>query len=259
MGWTFPLLLLILILISFALGKSLRVLAGKRIFRIFFLPGLLAALVLRLLGCYITGAEVKKVTLFSSEGQALSYDIKEAMLLGRVIMGTLPFLAMLISLGVILLDHTYWAPEDSPALSSFPEKLAQLGQISVCSIKEVMWSVPLWVWKAVSEGDLSRLIGFYFIVALLVWLHPQGKELKYVVAGMAIVGAFACLPFYLIDKLKTGVGAAQEYKIALSLSRLVGVLIFALFTSVVCIRIPYHILKVARRRKQEVPIRFRRT
>ena len=257
MGWTFPVLLLTLLLLSFALGRALKPLPRNRIFKMVFTPGLIAAALLRLLACYITGAEAKKGSIFSRDSAGLSYDLQDATLLGKVIMGTLPFLAMLILSGTILLYQSRWEPsllkpEELPVASGFLEKLAQLGQILVTYCADVILSAPRWIWTAVTAGDWHRLIGLYLIIALLVWLPPQRKESRYAVAGVAILGLLLWFPFYAASILKTGLGAAQEQKISLSLSRLIGVLVCALVISIICVRIPPTIYKLSRREKRKV-------
>jgi hypothetical protein len=245
-----------LLFLSFGLGSALKPLPRNRIFKVVFIPGLIAAALLRLVACYITGAEAKKGSLFSRDSAGLSYDLQDATLLGKVIMGTLPFLAMLIFSGIILLDQSRWEPsplkpEELPAASSFLEKLAQLGQIvNYCA--DVILSAPRWLWTAVTAGNWHRLIGLYLIIALLAWLPPQRKESRYAVAGVAFVGLLVWFPFYAANKLKTGLGALQEQKISLSLSRLIGVLVCALVISIVCVRIPASIYKLSRRGKRKV-------
>lgn len=257
MGWTFPVLSLVLLLLSFVLGRALSPLHRNRFFQIVFIPGLLAATLLRLLGCYVTGAEVKKVTVFfSRESAGLSYDLQEARLLGRLIMGTFPFLVMFVSLGMIVLDQTYspptrWVPEELTAVNSFSEKVAQLGQILVNSCSDVVQSAPRWVWKVITGGDWRRLIGLYLIIALLVWLAPQRKESKYAVAGVAIIGLLVWLLSYLANRLKPDTGALQEQNAILSLSHLIGVLALALVASIICVRIPAYIWRVAHRGRKE--------
>jgi hypothetical protein len=100
---------------------------------------------------------------------------------------------------------------------------------------------------------LSRLIGFYLIIALLVYLPPQRQELRYAVAGSAIVGLLVWSLVYIAGKLKTGPGALEEQKILLSLSRLVAVLIFALVISTICVRVPAWVYRLASGGKREVP------
>lgn len=257
MGWTFPVLLLSLLFLSFALGRALKPLHRNRLIRIVFLPGLLIAALLRLLGCYITGAEAKKVSIFSTDSSGLSYDLQEASPLGKLIMATLPFLAMLIFFGITLFGQSSWSPQleaqDLPVANSLSEELAQLGQILVHSCTDVTRSVTSWMRQHVIEVDLSRLIGFYLIIALLIHLPPQKKESKYAVAGTAIIGSLVWFLFYLANKLKPWLGALQEQKILLLLSRLVAVLALALVISVICVRVPLWVSRLASRERREVP------
>jgi hypothetical protein len=180
--FSFVILAVLVIVIS---GGLDRLLAHVAPFRLFYyairLPGVVLHEIAHMAGCVLSGAEIKKVVLFSETGGSVTYARPKIPLFGTVIVSTAPlFILPLILAGLTWLFGTYFGCYVPPL---FPSGWGTVpGFYGMIHEVTAIFSINL-----VSRFNGWFLLYLYLAGSIILSLAPSGQDLRNAAVGIGIL------------------------------------------------------------------------
>jgi len=180
----FPLILItgiIVMVLSYTLDHLWAAAMPARAIYLFIrLPGVVLHECAHILGCFLTGARIRKVVLFSSAGGSVTYSRPFLPYIGDVIISTAPLFLLPLALSFISWIFGTYLGCAFPAVSSpleFPEVMAGLAS----SIS-----------GTIADNLLSRFNGWfllylYLTISLVLSIAPSPQDLKNAAAGLLLL------------------------------------------------------------------------
>jgi hypothetical protein len=191
MIWSFPSVATLFVLVIFTgivvviISKALdqlwaRVLSAGRVYDVITIPGVVVHECAHMLGCFVTGARVKKIVFFSRDGGSVTHGPPALPLLGNIIISTAPlFFIPLILAGLTWLFGTYAGCSLSFSLSPVEStgtaiSLATGSALVVCE-------------NLVVRFNAWFLLYLYLVLSLILSLAPSMQDMKNAAAGLMIL------------------------------------------------------------------------
>jgi hypothetical protein len=189
--FNFIILALLVMLISVGLDRLYARIAPFRLFYYALrFPGVVLHEIAHVAGCLVTGAEIKKIVLFSETGGSVTYVNPKIPLLGTVIISTAPLFVLPLTLaGLTWIFGTYFGC-DVPAV--FPS-----GTGSVAEFYDMIHEIPL----LFSANLVSRFNGWFLVYIYLTGsitlsLAPSRKDFLNAAVGIVLIFTFCLLVFW---------------------------------------------------------------
>ncbi len=194
--------LLIFILLSFSLNQVWREILSDRFYYFLMIPGMIIHELSHILGCFLVGAKVKEVKLFSKRGGYIVHSKPKLPLFGKIIIALSP---ILIGSGISLLISK------KLGLSLINFEAERLATISFWVFFVLVTSILIEMIP--SKADLKNAIGgFIFIILIgggLYWLgwgdifnyfisSNSFKNFLFLMLSLEVTLLVISLPFYLI-------------------------------------------------------------
>jgi hypothetical protein len=191
MAWPFPPVATLFVLVIFTgivvvvISKALdhlwaRVLSAGRVYYGITIPGIVIHECAHMLGCFITGARVKKIVFFSRDGGSVTHGPPALPLLGNIIISTAPlFFIPLVLAGLIWLFCTYAGC--SLSFSIFPIESAGTAISLVTGSVFILWE------NLVVRFNAWFLLYLYLVLSLILSLAPSMQDMKNAAAGLMIL------------------------------------------------------------------------
>jgi hypothetical protein len=194
MGWSLSpvatLFLLVILsgILVIVISKALdhlwaRTLPARFVYHIISVPGVVVHECSHVLGCLITGARIKKIVLFSSNGGSVTYVPPSVPLIGNIIISTAPlFIIPFVLAGLTWLFGTY-----AGCLLSLPVPSLD----SPAMVVPLVTGSALILWQyLLVHFNAWFLLYLYLVLSLVLSLAPSMQDMKNAAAGLVIlVGA----------------------------------------------------------------------
>ena len=177
--FTFIFLAVIVILISVGLDRLYaQVVPFRSLYYAIRLPGVVLHEIAHMIGCLVTGAEIRKVVYFSQEGGFVTYSEPRIPILGTVIISTAPlFFLPLILAGLTWIFGTYFG-------CSVPPVVPLTGDL-VAGSEDMFRNVI----KIFSSNLVIHLNGWFFLYlflcgSIVLSLAPSGQDFRNAAIGI---------------------------------------------------------------------------
>ncbi|WAC04002.1 MAG: M50 family metallopeptidase [Methanoregula sp.] len=184
----FIVLAVMVILISAGLDRLFaQVVPFRTLYYAIRLPGVVLHEISHMIGCLLTGAEIRKVVYFSKEGGSVTYSESKIPILGTVIISTAPlFFLPLILAGLTLVFGTYFG-------CFVPQVIPLTGDL-VAGSEDIFKNVI----TIFSQNLIVHPNGWFFLYlylcgSIVLSLAPSGQDFK-----NAAIGIGALLVFFLL-------------------------------------------------------------
>jgi len=175
----FILLAVMVILVSVGLDRLYAaVVPFRSLYYAIRLPGVVLHEIAHMVGCVVTGAEIKKVVYFSPEGGSVTYSEPKIPVLGTVIISTAPlFFLPLILAGLTWIFGTYFG-------CSVPPVVPLTGDL-VAGSEEMLKNVI----TLFSLNLVVHLNGWFFLYlflcgSIVLSLAPSGQDFRNAAIGI---------------------------------------------------------------------------
>ncbi|MCX6692419.1 MAG: metalloprotease family protein [Methanoregula sp.] len=184
----FILLAVMVILISVGLDRLYAaVVPFRSLYYAIRLPGVVLHEIAHMIGCVVTGAEIKKVVYFSPEGGSVTYSEPKIPVLGTVIISTAPlFFLPLILAGLTWIFGTYFG-------CSVPPVVPLTGDLVAGS--EDMFRNVITIFL---QNLVVHLNGWFFLYlflcgSIVLSLAPSGQDFRNAAIGIGSLLAICLL------------------------------------------------------------------
>ena len=173
------------VLVMVISGGLDRLLAQVAPFRLFYyairLPGVVLHEIAHIAGCVLSGAEIRKIVLFSETGGSVTYARPKIPLFGTVIISTAPlFILPLILAGLTWLFGTYFMCYVPPLFPS--------GWGTVPGFYEMIHEViTIFSINLVSRFNGWFLLYLYLTGSIILSLAPSGQDLRNAAVGIGVL------------------------------------------------------------------------
>ena len=192
MALTYAIWLSAFLFVAYGLGRLYAPLRRSRFFKVCFAPGFVALGGLRLLACSISGAEVKSVKFFAHDTDAVLYNQEDVTFLGKVMLATFPLIGALLVFAFVAWAFAWPAgygrtpelPGESGTLAGY---ILEVGGAFVRSFASMVQASALALHEA-GRGNLLPVLLLYLLISILLAAPPSRHELKYALAGIAVIG-----------------------------------------------------------------------
>lgn len=194
--------LFLFLILSYILNQVWRSILSNKMYYFLIIPGMIIHELSHILGCFLVGARVKNVKLFSKKGGYVTHSKPKLPLFGKMVIALAP---ILIGSGVSLLISN----QLNLSLVNFKvEKLATTGfWVSFIIITSILIEmIP-------SKADFRNAIGGFVLIGVIggvfYWLgwnnmfsyltsNPGIKEFLFLMISLEVFLFILSLPFYLI-------------------------------------------------------------
>ena len=185
--------LLVLIVVGYVVEWLCTKLFDGKGFHYLLAPGVIVHELSHVLGCFLVGAEVQKVNLFSEEGGSVEHGKPKLPIVGQVIISLAPIAGCLVVLwGISLLFKSPPDPKWALPGSVFPEKLWD-GVVGV--------GMTFWTTVTNTEFRNLRTLAFgYFLFTFALATAPSKADLKNAIAGIVALGLLWALVLWFMRK-----------------------------------------------------------
>ncbi len=194
--------LFIFIVTSFALNQVWRSILSNRFYYFLIVPGMIVHELSHILGCFLVGAKVKEVKLFSKKGGYIVHKKPKLPLLGKIIIALAPIIVgSIISLMI----------SKNLGLSITNFEIEKLVTIKFWVFFIIVTSILIEMIP--SKADLKNAIGGFVLITgiggLLYWLgwsnlfssfisNPGIEKFLFLMVSLESFLLILSLPFYLI-------------------------------------------------------------
>jgi hypothetical protein len=148
-------------------------------------PGVIVHECSHILGCFITGAKIKKVVFFSEEGGSVTYTTSKIPYIGDVVISTAPLVCIPIVLaGLTWIFSQYLGcvfPPTPVAVNSIDTLLGLVIAITILFTQNLVVRFNPWF-----------IVYLYLTVTLVLSLAPSVQDMKNAVVGIGII-LLACI------------------------------------------------------------------
>jgi hypothetical protein len=178
---------LIAIVISAVLINYLWQHLSASFFRLFVAPGVIIHEISHTIGAIITGAKVKKISLFQKKGGYILHTPSPIPILGQMVISLAPLLGGIASLFLL----TYWIePQLLKSISAH-----QLDLKTILSPWKILFQFP-WF-------DFKSWLYLYLVLSVSTCLNPSLVDLKYIILSLAalIIILFFTPLYHLLNSL----------------------------------------------------------
>jgi hypothetical protein len=143
-------------------------------------PGVIVHECAHVIGCFLTGAKIRKVVLISKEGGMVSYSPPAIPILGDVIIGTAPlFILPLVLAALTWIFGIY-------ARCSFSSAVPSLGSIS--SLYSMVAAIGTTLYQnLIAAFNPWFLLYLYLVTSLALSFSPSVQDLKNAIVGLVIL------------------------------------------------------------------------
>jgi hypothetical protein len=160
-------------------------------FRLFYyamrFPGVVLHEVAHIAGCLISGAEIKKIVLFSETGGSVTYAKPRIPLIGTVIISTAPlFVLPLILAGVTWIFGSYFGCYVPLAFPSGWDAGTGLYDM-------INGVITIFKTNLITHFNGWFLLYLYLIGSIILSLSPSGQDIKNAAVGIGILMALCLL------------------------------------------------------------------
>jgi hypothetical protein len=184
----FILLVSLVILISVGLDRLFaQVVPFRFLYYAIRLPGIILHEVAHIVGCLCTGAEVKKVVLFSKDGGSVTYAEPKIPILGTITISTVPLFVLPLALaGLTWLFGTY--------TGCFVPPLFPLPGTTAAGLNSMVTTTT----TIFTTNIITRPSGWFFLylyisVSIILSLAPSTHDIKNAAIGITSLGALCLL------------------------------------------------------------------
>jgi len=234
----FILLAVMVILISVGLDRLYAaVVPFRSLYYAIRLPGVVLHEISHMIGCVVTGAEIRKVVYFSQEGGSVTYSEPRIPVVGTVIISTAPLFFLPLILAVLTwIFGTYFGCSVPPVVPLTGDLVAGSEDI----FKNV---IPLFSSNLIVHPNGWFLVYLFVCGSIVLSLAPSGQDFKNAAIGIGFLLAL-CL---LILKSGFGPGIALVSLIASPMITAFSTgLLFEMIALVVAL--PFLLIFIVRRR-----------
>ena len=175
----FILLAVMVILISVGLDRLYAaVVPFRSLYYAIRLPGVVLHEIAHMVGCVVTGAEIKKVVYFSQEGGSVTYSEPRIPVVGTVIISTAPlFFLPLVLAGLTWIFGTYFGCSVAPVVPLTGDLVAG----SEDMFKNV---IPLFSANLVVHPNGWFFLYLFLCGSIVLSLAPSGQDFKNAAIGI---------------------------------------------------------------------------
>ncbi len=180
--FNFIILALVVMVISAGLDRLYARIAPVRLFYYALrFPGIVLHEIAHVAGCVVTGAEIKKIVLFSETGGSVTYVNPKIPLVGTVIISTAPLFVLPLTLaGLTWIFGTYFGCYVPPVFPSGPGTIAGFYEM----IHEITVIFPT---NLVSRFNGWFLVYIYLTGSIVLSLAPSGQDLRNAAVGIGLI------------------------------------------------------------------------
>jgi hypothetical protein len=148
-------------------------------------PGVIVHECSHILGCFITGAKIKKVVFFSEEGGSVTYTTSKIPYIGDVVISTAPLVCIPVVLaGLTWIFSQYLGcvyPPTPVAVNSMDTLLGLVIAITILFTQNLVVRFNPWF-----------IVYLYLTVTLVLSLAPSVQDMKNAAVGIGII-LLACI------------------------------------------------------------------
>lgn len=143
-------------------------------------PGVIVHECAHILGCFLTGAQVRHVVLFSREGGSVTYSRPRLPYIGDVVISTAPLFVLPLLLSFLTL---FFATYLGCIFPDFPVSI-----LSVGSLYEVCLAIPVaLVTNLVTQFNGWFLLYLYLTTSLVLSTAPSVQDMKNAAIGFLLM------------------------------------------------------------------------
>jgi hypothetical protein len=144
-------------------------------------PGVVVHELSHVFGCFIMGAKIKKVVLFSKEGGSVTYSQPKIPYIGDLVIGTAPlFCIPLVLAGCTWIFSTYLGCQ-FPAL---PQGIQSTDELFLLGAG----IVGMFAWNLVVTFNPWFILYLYITLTLVLSVAPSMQDIKNAAIGICIIG-----------------------------------------------------------------------
>ena len=184
-------LALLVILVSVGLDRLYaRIAPFRLVYYALRFPGVVLHEIAHVAGCVVTGAEIKKVVLFSETGGSVTYVNPKIPFLGTVIISTAPLFILPLTLaGLTWLFGTYFGCDVPPVFPS--------GMGSVAEFYAMIHEIPfLFFTNLVMRFNGWFLVYVYLAGSITLSLAPSRQDFLNAAVGIVLIFTLCLLVFW---------------------------------------------------------------